>query len=298
MKLGGAYLLCVAFQVQAQVAPVVMTIEVENSVMYFDETGDPRTYSALPERRTLSSDPQYTRMIQMTDIVSINGKPARGLRVQTGMQTVYRPDAATNLQAVADVSRTSVVETHYEILAPDGTFVGQIMTLGHNAGPAPPGVTSAGNPSGSWAIVGGTGAFVGVYGQTTFYPGAVPARVAPMSESGQMRRANGGGQAKYILYLYPRARPEVVSVNGIPTVYHADFTPVTASNPARAGESVILKAANLGPTKTFLPPGEPFPSDAIHEVNSPVEVTVNGMEVRSFLRISGPPSRTSIPVAD
>jgi len=68
----------------------------------------------------------------------------------------------------------------------------------------------------------------------------------------------------------PMARPTVVSV------FHADFTPVSASSPARAGETLILSATGLGPTRPGVDPEQPFPASPLQEVNSPLDVTVNG----------------------
>ncbi len=61
-----------------------------------------------------------------------------------------------------------------------------------------------------------------------------------------------------------------------PAVFHADFSPVTPAKPARAGESLILTVTGLGPTRPGLTPGTSFPDSPAQEVNSPLEVTVNG----------------------
>ena len=50
----------------------------------------------------------------------------------------------------------------------------------------------------------------------------------------------------------------------------------TLAKPARAGESLILTITGLGPTRPGLTPGRPFPDTPTQEVNSPLEVTVNG----------------------
>jgi uncharacterized protein (TIGR03437 family) len=71
-------------------------------------------------------------------------------------------------------------------------------------------------------------------------------------------------------------RPEIVIAGGRPTVLHSDFSPVTASKPATAGEILILRTTGLGPTRPGLEPGERFPTEPPEDVNSPVDVTVNG----------------------
>jgi len=75
---------------------------------------------------------------------------------------------------------------------------------------------------------------------------------------------------RFTLHLLPAVRPTVASV------FHSDFTPVSASSPARAGETLIVSATGLGPTRPGVDPEQPFPASPLQEVNSPVEVTVNG----------------------
>src|SRR3989441_13204700 len=71
-------------------------------------------------------------------------------------------------------------------------------------------------------------------------------------------------------------RPEIVTTSSGPAVFHADFSPITAVKPAKAGEVLIVKATRLGPTVPGVNPGQPFPTDASQQVNSPVALTVNG----------------------
>ena len=42
------------------------------------------------------------------------------------------------------------------------------------------------------------------------------------------------------------------------------------------GETLIAQATGLGPTLPGVDPGQPFPATGLQEVNSPVDVTVNG----------------------
>ena len=92
-----------------------------------------------------------------------------------------------------------------------------------------------------------------------------------------MRRVYGGGARRIVLLLLPLIRPEViVTANGPAVVHSTDFGPVTSARPARQGEILSAFATGLGPTRPGVDPGTPFPSQPIHQVNSPVEVTVNG----------------------
>ena len=81
----------------------------------------------------------------------------------------------------------------------------------------------------------------------------------------------------------PLYRPAVESV------FHADLSPVTAANPARAGETLIVRAAGLGPVVPgTTPPGaEPFPLPAA-EVNSPVEATIDGLPAAVVNKVGWP----------
>jgi uncharacterized protein (TIGR03437 family) len=103
-----------------------------------------------------------------------------------------------------------------------------------------------------------------------------PERDASAAEDPAYRRINGGGIVHLDLYLIPILRPEIVTTTNGPAIFHADFAPVTAGNPAKAGETLIARVTGLGPVKTILDPGDLFPSDPLAAVNSPVAVTVNG----------------------
>ena len=63
---------------------------------------------------------------------------------------------------------------------------------------------------------------------------------------------------------------------GGPAIVHSsDFSLVSASKPAAAGEILSLFATGLGPTRASLTPGQPFPASPLAVVNSPIDVTVN-----------------------
>lgn len=91
------------------------------------------------------------------------------------------------------------------------------------------------------------------------------------------------------LHLIPMSRPEVVITAGGPAIAHSsDFSLVTASKPAVAGEILSLFAKGLGPTRPGVDPGRPFPSRPLAVVNSPVEVTVNGIPAEVFAAVGSP----------
>ena len=98
-----------------------------------------------------------------------------------------------------------------------------------------------------------------------------------MTEDPANRRRNGGGTQRWVVHLIPMAYPEVAMLPAGPAITHAsDFSQVTASKPATAGEILSLFARGLGPVTPGVDPGQPFPASPLAFVNSPVEVIVNG----------------------
>jgi uncharacterized protein (TIGR03437 family) len=130
------------------------------------------------------------------------------------------------------------------------------------------------------AIVGGTGAFFGARGQVgNPNPGVTDPVLLSRSirEDPGMRRVNGGQNTQFTLYVVPLFRPETgMTANGPAVTHSNDFSLVSASKPAAAGEILSLFATGLGPTRPGVDPGQPFPSDPPAVVNSPLQVTVNG----------------------
>src|SRR5260370_6423187 len=96
----------------------------------------------------------------------------------------------------------------------DSTPVGTIVSLGCSGGPAPPGTPSA--ERGNWAIVGGTGAFLGARGQVSGAGAAFGVgRAASMAEDPANRRTNGGGTSRFILHVIPMSVPQIaITANG------------------------------------------------------------------------------------
>jgi uncharacterized protein (TIGR03437 family) len=98
-----------------------------------------------------------------------------------------------------------------------------------------------------------------------------------MTEDPANRRLNGGGTQRWIAHLIPMSAPQILINGAGPAVSHSsDFSPVTSSKPAAAGEVLSLFATGLGPTVPAVDPGQPFPSSPPATVNSPIEVKVNG----------------------
>src|SRR6266571_3164759 len=219
--------------------PVILQVDLENMVQYWGDVSDPSKLATVltPTTPTISN---FEPFLLIADIVAVNGAPAKGTWVARAQRLTLRPTASPGL-SIADVTRTGPGDETYEILRPDGTPVGTIVSLGFFGGPPPPGTSSA-LTSGNHAIVGGTGAFVGVRGEDGGGVVALaPIRNASYSEDPASRRVNGGGKMRFTLHLIPQARPEISAVSGAPAVVHSsDFTIVSSTNPAKAGEILSL----------------------------------------------------------
>lgn len=259
-------------------SPTILEVEVRDWVSYSHSVTDYTKLATDPNVPSRDIARNFGTFTGLGDIVAVNGKPAKGNLVTTGEGINFTP-TPTPGQAIADVNRQNVVHSVYEILQADGTPIGTIMVAGlaGGANPPPPGAPLSPTRD-NLTIVGGTGAFLGARGQaaavqTTF-------RGTSVVEDPSNRRIHpGAGSRRDILNIIPMSRPEILTTSGGPAVFHADFSPVTAAKPAKAGEVLITMATGLGPTRPGVNPGQPFPSypaNPLQLINSPVDATVNG----------------------
>lgn len=257
--------------------PVELIIELDNTVTYRGDVTDAAKLARDPGMTT----PLPARAFQYThnvgDIVAVNGKPAKGLFMNRVSSLVPSLNPQPG-QMIADYDGDPMHLCVWHIMGPDGVPIGALLDGG-----GPPGF--------GHTVSAGYGAFFGVIGIHRSLESIRRPRVASVTEDPANRRIHGGGRARHIFRLYPKYRPAVdVTTNG-PAVYHAeDFSQVTATRPARAGELLILGARNLGPTKPdLLPPGSRlFGPDPFEFVNSPVEVTVSGKDAEVIHAIGWP----------
>ena len=274
----------------AQVEPTtILEVDVENRVSYTDDISDVSKLGTDPNVTTAIPSRNFRKSVTIGDIVAVNGQPTKGTFVGNFRQIFFRPEPTPG-QAIADITRNSILEFSFEILNIDGTPIGAIMAAGLGTGSAPPGAPRA-VTQGNVAIVGGTGAFLGARGQSgqTVTAQTIADRQASMSEDPANRRKHGGGgRTRFLMHVTPLARPEIVMTSSGPAIFHSDFSLVNAARPARAGEVLILVATGLGPTRPGVDPGTPFPADPLAEVNSPLEVTVDGRSAEILLSIGRP----------
>ena len=258
-----------------QPVTATLTVDLTNQVEYQGDVYDPakfaRNANITPSLGNGTGILNFGVATILADIVAVNGQPAKGLYAATDRWIAAYP-APVPGQAIADVRRGRIREFTFEILQPDGTPVGSIMGLGLAEGDPPPGQPAT--EKANWAITGGTGAFLGARGQVEGT--GASGRAASMAEDPANRRLNGGSPNRYLVHIIPMAVPQIVTNgNGLAITHSSDFSLVNGSKPASAGEILSLFATGLGPLRGTVT-GQPFPSNPVAAVNSPVQVIVNG----------------------
>jgi len=275
-----------------QPPPAILTIDVENVVEYQGDIFDPSKFATKPNVTPSAGVGAFSLNVVFGDVVAVNGQPAKDIYVGRPVGITLTPTPKPS-QAIADTAHASLRSHTFEILKIDGTPVGTIMSSGLDGGLPPAGAPSYPVAArGDYTIFGGTGAFLGARGELVQRQQAleaVPPRAASMAEDPANRRVNGGGTIRFFLHVIPMTTPQIVPTDGGPAVTHSsDFTLVTASKPAAAGEVLSLFATGLGPTNPGVDPGQPFPASAAAAVNSPVDVTVNGKSAEVLAAVGYP----------
>ena len=270
------------------VPPVILRIQTRNAVQYNYDVTDSSTFATNQNVTPPAPSRNFRNQLGIGDIVTVNGQPVKGAVVVRNTSIGLSPDPAPG-GAIGDMERGAAADYRFEILHPDGSPIGTLAAIGFSgAGSAPPGAPLEATRL-NLAIVGGTGAFFGALGQAAVVAGGAAPRQASVAEDPGRRRANGGGGNLYVFHLIPQSRPEIVTTAGGPAIVHSsDFTLVTASKPAAAGEVLSLFATGLGPTRPGIDPGQPCPSSPLAAVNSPVEVTVNGRPAEVLAAVGFP----------
>jgi uncharacterized protein (TIGR03437 family) len=253
----------------------LLKIDIANYVPYNYDTFDIQKFASAP---VATPAPMLGRafgfFVFIGDIVAVNGKPVKGLWTARATSFFFEPNAVPG-HSNTDVARGNIIDMYWEITQVDGTPIGTIMASGLTRGIPPPGAPLS-QTGDNLTITGGTGAFLGVRGQAGVVDLGSP-RQASIVEDPASRRTIGGAQRSYMLHLIPMSVPQIVTTANGPAVTHSsDFSPVTASNPAAAGEILSVFVTGLGPTKPGVDPGKQFPASPLAAVNSPVDVTVNG----------------------
>src|SRR5438128_504672 len=197
--------------------PTILEVDIENMVEHQEALSDPAKFTTNPNVTPPGPLRKGGVAIVLGDIVAVNGEPAKGtLAARSGGVLNPRPNPAAG-QAIADITRTALREQVFEILQSDGVPIGTIVGLGFSGGTAPPGTPSS-QTGGNWAIVGGTGLFLGARGQFGGGQTLVPPRAASLAEDPSNRRIHGGGVMRFVLTVIPMSRPQVATTASGPAV--------------------------------------------------------------------------------
>jgi hypothetical protein len=242
-------------------AQAPLTVDLENWVIYNFDVSDPSRLATNPAVTPPPTARNFMSYVMIADITAVAGKPVKGLLVRRGTQINVQTSPMPG-QAIGDVTRGFLDEGILEFLQTDGTPIGTITVQGFVTGPPPPGAPLAQN---AWnmAVTGGTGAFLGARGQigAALPMGFVlgPRIQSSAAEDPSYRRILGGWRYR-ILHLVPLARPEILTTSTGPAILHSsDFSPVSATNPARRGEVLTISASGLGPPAKGSIQARPFP---------------------------------------
>jgi hypothetical protein len=288
MKLRIWYLAAIgatALTAQTQTPRVILLeMELDNSVAYMMDVADPAKRAIDPNPTTPADLKAFNQACQLDDIVSVNGRPAKGLHMTCSWRMGFSPTPAPGW-GIADAAIGQVwPNCNWELLSKDGKFVGRFVDGGFFP----------------HSVLGGAGAFLGARGehQSSAIPGRTSGRTASAAEDPSRRRSNpGAGAYRVQYYLIPLLYPGFEVTAEGPSVFHsADYSLVTEARPARAGELLVARARNLGPTTPYIAPGQPFPKwpeNPLAEVNSDMEVTLNGVAAEVVNKI-GSPGETGI----
>jgi hypothetical protein len=263
---------------------VQLRIDIEKTVNYYRDITDYSKFAVDPGPKGVAPSMNFSGGVSLADIVAVNGEPVKGTAFGQQVTVVSRPNAAPG-QAIADVFSAGPIEWILEIQSATDTArdevgrpfsIGTIVVRGLAGDARPAGVPIVGG--GNFAVIGGTGAFVGARGQAVFSPPTAPSRAASYGEDPANRRNFAGGAFRFWVNLIPMTRPEIlVTPNGPAVVHSSNNSLVNAAAPAQAGELLTLYATGCGPTRPALDPGQQFQSSPLSTVQSPLRLTVNGI---------------------
>lgn len=269
-----AVLLYPAIALGQATAEIKVSVQLDKLAWYWED-GDPLNSGSSPQ--SLAPLPPGTlkplmRNVIVADVVSINGKPARGTYVSHGLSL-----SLTN----TDLSRNHAHYFVLDIQTPERQLVGDLFGTFLSSGAAAPGAPPGG---GNWTVYGGNGAYVGMRGQGS-NAGGSNYHITLMKEDMTARRTNSSGQLKVDFYLSTTEAPEILAA------YHADGSPVTKTNPAQGGELLILEVKAGWPTRPPREPGKTFTQEPFQLIACPIEATVNELAADVINAIAWPGSR-------
>ena len=124
-----------------QPTTTTLTIDLENVVQYQEDGYDPSKFARNPNvtpSAGIGSGGAIANFVVVTligDVVAVNGQPVKRALCWENKSAYYNANPTpVPGQAIADVTRTAMREHIFEILQPDGTPIGSIMSLGFSGG--------------------------------------------------------------------------------------------------------------------------------------------------------------------
>ena len=164
--------------------PVLLELSVVNRAFYLHDQPDYSLLASTPNAVfPIGVGKTFTVVTGIGDIVQMNGRPTKGTFAAwfTLLNLTPQPEPG---QAIADVTRSQINNSLFEVLDTDGKSLGTITLVGWGGGPDP-----------RYVITGGTGIFLGARGEAGELPGGIFGRPASTNEDPSLRRAHGGGTA-------------------------------------------------------------------------------------------------------
>src|ERR1043165_4667204 len=171
-----AVLVCPVLPAQAMDEPLVLKVDVENTVVYRGTVFDASKIAKDPGPTT-SVNQAFVQAINVGDIVAINGTPVKGVWSSTVYATPFS-SAPQPGQVIADFNLAGTSFCTWQIYSTDGSFLGMIRDSGAGQG---------------HTIVGGLAGFFGAIGDHQGGTTTTPARQASIAEDPANRRSLGGG---------------------------------------------------------------------------------------------------------
>ncbi len=151
------------------------------------------------------------------------------------------------------------------------------------------GLNARGDIAGRFTVAGVVHGYVLSGGQYSIidYPGATFTGLTMIDPRGTiLGRYRTAADNQLHGFLLTGFRPGCVANTPSPQIaavtHSADFTPVTSSKAATAGEVLAIFAKGLGATRPSVAAGQPFPANSLAPVDSLVEVRVNGRSTVVF----------------
>src|SRR5579862_4603254 len=176
---------------RGQNAPAtILQVDIENWVQYVEDTSDVSKFATNPNPTPAAFPKNFPRVVAIADIVAVNGQLAKGTMTRS-QQNMFLNTAPAPGRAIADTVRSAFAVDTFEILNSDGNAIGTVIVSGVAPGaPAPGAPTTV--TQGNFAIIGGTGAYLGVRGQSgqSVNSQSVPIRSASITEDPANRRVN------------------------------------------------------------------------------------------------------------